>query len=174
MRRLREGDREAFDVVYDAYRSRLFGFLARLCGRRDAAEDLLQETWIRLARTAHRLDPDTRLGPWLFTVARNLYLSHRRWAVLDLDRLTELSLWPGGSIPSPSPFEHAAGSELERRLEAALASLPVVYREVLLLVGVDGMSPAEAAEVLALRPDALRQRLARARGMMRQRLESTT
>src|SRR3546814_15604755 len=70
--RLRTGDPEAFDAVHDAFNARLYNFLARLSNRRDVAEDLLEETWLRLVVHARRLNPDTRLGPWLFTVARHL------------------------------------------------------------------------------------------------------
>ena len=76
--RLRAGDTGAFDDVYEAYRPRVFSFLLRMSRSRTVAEDLLDETWLRLVRSAHDLRPDTRIGPWLFTVARNLYWSYRR------------------------------------------------------------------------------------------------
>jgi len=63
--RLRAGEAAAFDEVYAAFNARLFGFLARLSRRRDVAEDLLEETWLRLVTSAGRLRTDTRLGPWL-------------------------------------------------------------------------------------------------------------
>jgi len=166
---LRAGDPAAFDRAYAQYRAPLFSFLVRLSGKRWLAEDLLQETWLRLARSASGLDPETRLRPWLFTVARNLFVSHRRWTLLDTDRLRQLGLLPQSQ--SDSPFEHAAASETQARLERALASLPLPYREVLLLIAVERLEPAEAAQVLNLKPDALRQRLARARSMLSSRVE---
>jgi DNA-directed RNA polymerase specialized sigma24 family protein len=60
---LRAGDPEAFNTVHDAFNARLYNFLARLSNRRDVAEDLLEETWLRLVVHARRLSPDTRLGP---------------------------------------------------------------------------------------------------------------
>lgn len=63
---------------YAACRPRVFGFLARLAGRKDLAEDLLQETFLRLAARGDGLAADTRLLPWLLTVARNLYVSDYR------------------------------------------------------------------------------------------------
>ena len=60
--RLSAGDTGAFDEVYDAYRPRVFGFLLRMTRNRALAEDLLDETWLRLVRHATRLLPDTRLG----------------------------------------------------------------------------------------------------------------
>jgi RNA polymerase sigma factor (sigma-70 family) len=164
--RLRDGDAAAFDAVYEEYRARLFGFLARLSRSRDVADDLAEETWLRLVSSAARLRPDTRLGAWLFTVARNLYYSYCRSRSLD-ESLTAglIGLWPGGP-PRPSPFEETAARELEGRVERGLAALPAHYREALLLVGVEGLSPAEAAGVCGLTPEAFRQRLSRARAAL--------
>lgn len=167
---LRAGSAKAFDEVYAAYRPRLFSFLVRLCGHPDLAEDLLQETFLRLARHAPSLAPDTRLKPWLFTVARNVFISHQRWALLDVARVSELRLFALLEPPEPSPFARAAANETERQLEQAIAELPLPYREVILLVAVDGMSPSEAASVLGLEPPAVRKRLERARAMIHERL----
>lgn len=166
VRGLRAGDPGAFDAAYDRYRARLYAFLLRLSGRADLAQDLLQETWIRLATRATTLAPDTRLAPWLFTVARNLFVSHRRWVLLDEERLRTLHLGPRRE--PETPHELLAATEAQRRAEAALAALPLAYREVLLLVAVERLEPAEAAQVLELKPDALRQRLARARAMIKE------
>lgn len=161
VRRLRAGEEGAFEQAYRAWRPRVFSFLARLSRSRDEAEDLSAETWLRLAAHARRLAPDTRLGPWLFTVARNLYASACRSR--GLDAATGLiDIWPRAA-PRPSPFEQAAGSELERQVEAALAALPAADRELLLLIGVEGFTPREAAAICDLPGDTVRKRLSRAR-----------
>jgi RNA polymerase sigma-70 factor (ECF subfamily) len=161
---LRENDRSAFDVVYDQHRPRIFGWLLRMTSDRATAEELLQETFLRLARHATRLRPDTNLRAWLFTVARNLVRSRRRWAWLDSSRLLAWSETP--KHRSPTPEDLAGATEMQRRLEAALADLSATSREVVLLVVYEGLEPNEAAEVLGIRPDALRQRLARARAQL--------
>jgi RNA polymerase sigma-70 factor (ECF subfamily) len=164
--RLKSGDAAAFEAIYEAYRPRLFSFLARLSRRRDVAEDLLEETFLRLVATAHRLRDDTQPGAWLFAVARNLHASWCRHRALDESRISDIEpCWPAPS-PGETPFEAAARDETERRLERGLACLSMADREVLLLVGVDGLSPAEAASVLELSPEALRKRLQRARGRL--------
>ena len=166
VRRLREGDGTAFDAVHAEFHTRLFNFLARLSRRRDVAEDLLEETWLRLVAHCGRLSPDTRLGPWLFTVARNLHVSYCRSRLLeDAHDSSLVALWPFTPTRS-SPFEETAANELERRLEAAIAALPASAREVLLLVAVEGLEPSEAAEVCGVTPEALRQRLSRARALL--------
>ena len=142
--RLRLGEAEAFDAVYRALNGRLLTFLVRLSRRRDVAEDLLEETWLRLVTHASRLRPDTRLIPWLFTVARNLHVSHCRSRVLE-DGIAGslLGLWPSGAA-RPSPFEETALNELESRLEAAIAALPERLREAILLVAIEGLqNPCE-------------------------------
>lgn len=165
VRALRRGDARAFDAVYERYRARLFAFLVRLSRSRHVAEDLLQETWLRLARHALELDEDTRLLPWLYTVARNLHTSHRRWSLLDAERLGALRFW-AREADELSPFERMAANETERKLERALAALPVAQREVVLLVCVERMEPTDAARVVGLAPEAFRQRLSRARAAL--------
>ena len=169
--RLRAGDADAFDAVHAAFNRRLFTFLLRLARRRDAAEDLLDEVWMRLVRHAPRLQPETRLGPWLFAVARNLHVSYVRSRLLEDSTAAGLmGLWPYHA-PRTSPFEETAGHELERRLERAIATLPLAAREVLLLVGVAGLEPADAAVVCGITPQALRQRLHRAREALARALD---
>jgi RNA polymerase sigma-70 factor (ECF subfamily) len=169
--RLKTGDQTAFDAIYDAFNTRLFNFLARLTRSRQQAEDLLEETWLRLVAHAGRLQPDTRLGPWLFTVARNLYVSHCRSRMLEQAYTADgVGLWP--PAPAASPFEQAAANQLEARLEAALARLPPIYREVVLLVVVEGLEPTEAAEICGVSAVAMRQRLKRARDLLAQWIDN--
>src|SRR5687767_903544 len=166
LERLKARDTAAFDVVYDRFNTRLYTFLVRLSRDRDRAQDLLEETWLRLVAHADRLRPDTRLGPWLFTVARNLYLSDCRARVLEQSDEGMLAQ----PSAAPSPFEETAANESQRRLEEALASLPLHYREVLLLVAVEGLTTSEAATVCGISNDALRQRLSRGRAMLAERM----
>jgi RNA polymerase sigma-70 factor (ECF subfamily) len=171
--RIRAGDAGAFDAIHAEFNGRLFNFLARLSRRREVAEDLLDETWLRFVDRAHKLTPDTRLGPFLFTVARNLYVSYCRARMLeDAQSADAIGLWPLGS-PAPSPFESTVASETGRRLDEAIAALPAAHREALLLVAVEGMKPAEAAAVCAITPEAMRQRLSRARAAVARHLDES-
>ena len=171
--RIRAGDAAAFDIVHAEFNARLFNFLARLSRRRDVAEDLLEETWLRFVDRADRLKPDTRLGPFLFTVARNLYISYCRSRMLeDAQSADAIGLWPLGTL-RPSPFEAAVANETGRRLDEAIAALPAAHREALLLVAVEGMKPAEAAVVCGITPEAMRQRLSRARAAIAERLNDS-
>lgn len=163
--RLRTGDLTAFDDVFEAFNHRVLNFLTRMAKNRSIAEDLLEETWLRLVSSGEDLRADTQLGPWLFTVARNLYLSHCRNRAREQSYTADLSLlWPSGL--AQSPFDVACMNEFEQRLEAALALLSPTYREVLLLVAVEGLRPVDAAKVCRISPETLRQRLCRARQLI--------
>ena len=169
--RLRRGEVAAFDDAHAAFHARLFNFLARLARNRDVAEDLLEETWLRLVTRGTTLRDDTELGAWLFTVARNLYFSYCRSRALETGlACDDAGLWPAAAVPA-SPFEATAANETERRIERALASLPAAHREVLLLVAIEGMTPAEAAAICCVPAATLRQRLHRARALLLDRLK---
>jgi len=158
---LRAGDGRAFDAIFDRYRPRIFGFLLRMTRRAEVAEELLQEVFLRLASHGPRLPDGTCLRAWLFTVARNLCVSWRRWSLLDLSRLAVLGSRPSADVVTPD--QQTQAGRTGQALEAAIARLPAPLREVLLLVAVEGFEPQEAAEILHIRPDAARQRLHRAR-----------
>jgi RNA polymerase sigma-70 factor (ECF subfamily) len=170
---LRCGHAEAFDHVYEAHREGLFRFLVRLCGRRELAEDLFQETWLRLARHASALAPDTHVRAWLLTVARNLYRSHVRWSLVDVAALRALArVW----YLQPEPVMSGSASKVETdedsaRLQEVVLSLPLAQREALLLVVGEDLSADEAAQVVGIRPEALRQRVSRARAAIAIALE---
>lgn len=163
---LRRLDASAVDAAFEAWSPRVHAFLRRLGASPELAEELVQETFVRLVRHAPTLREDTRLGAWVFTVARNLWRSHRRWAWLDGTRLLELAAPPR----PPGPAELLAATELQLRYEAALAALPEPQREVVLLVVGEGLDPQDAAAVLGLSPEATRQRLARARRALEESL----
>ena len=163
--RLRRGDGAAFRELYARFAQPSFGFLLRLCGRRDAAEDVHQEVWLSIARHAVRLDADTDLAAWIFTVARNRFVSSRRRADVTVAAADPERLDQRAAAPADDP----AGRDLER----ALASLPETHREVLLLVGVEGLEVAQAAAILSIKPEAARQRLARARAALAAALGET-
>jgi RNA polymerase sigma factor (sigma-70 family) len=162
--RLRGGDAAAFRIVYGRYEGRIFRFLLRLANDRAVAEDLFQETWLALARSASRLEMVDDLAPLLFTIARNKFLNWRRWALLDLSRLEIF----GRSVAALGGGTDAR-DELAA-LEQEFSRLPVASREILLLVGVEGLEPSPAAAVLGIEAPAARQPLARARAQLAARL----
>lgn len=170
--RLKSGDAGAFDAAYKDIHPRLYSFLVRLTRRPEIAAELGQEVWLRLASEAAWLQDDTHLAAWLFTVARNLFLSHRRWSLLDGSRLAEVALGSSDRREDATPESAAIASQSHRTVDAALAVLPVKYREALLLVCVEHFEPIEAARIIGVTPEAFRQRLSRAREQLRQALDA--
>lgn len=169
--RLRAGDGDAFETVHAAFNGRLFAFLARLARRREVAEDLLDETWLRVVDVAPRMRADTRLGPFLFTIARNLHIGYCRSRSIEEHYAPDLmGLWPSGT-PGPSPFDMTIARETGDRIDRAIASLPATYREALLLVAYEDLKPAEAALVCGITPESMRQRLSRARALLARALD---
>jgi RNA polymerase sigma-70 factor (ECF subfamily) len=168
--RLRSSDEAAFREIYEAYRARLYSFLLRLTHDQALALDLAQETWLRLAANATRLTPDTEPGAWLFRVARNLFVSQRRWALVQAAGLAALGLSPPATIPDA--LEQIVAGALERKLEHALAALPLRYREVILLTSVEGFAAPQVAQILGLTHATVRQRLVRGRAALKQALDT--
>jgi RNA polymerase sigma-70 factor (ECF subfamily) len=164
--RLRARETRAFDELYAAFRVPIFNFLCRLTNDRYAAEDLFQNTWIKISRAAPRLHQDTRLRAWTFTIARNEFRSYRRWQMVDISRLFLFQ----AHHRDPGHEQDAADRELDA-LERAMRTIGPGDREVLLLVCVEGLSPQEAANVLGVSYAAVRQRLGRARARLRDALE---
>jgi RNA polymerase sigma-70 factor, ECF subfamily len=163
--RLRAGEAAAVDEFYRAYRKPIFGFLVRLAKNRHVAEDLFQNTWLKVSRSIERLREDTELKAWIFTVARNEFRSYRRWQLVDLSRIFLFGR------EREEPLHEPAGESNESMalasIDTGLAALGASDREVLLLVCVEGMAPQEAAAVLGVSHAALRQRLGRARARLK-------
>lgn len=161
--RLRAGDAAAFELVYDAEKGSVYGFLLRLCRDPHTAADLFQNVWLKLARHAARLSDDSNLRAWLLTVARHEYIGFRRAQALDVSRILLLGLVP--------KTDHAGEPEADLALSAAMARLADADREVLLL-GVSGLAPEAMADALGVTSAAFRQRLSRARRRLAVLLES--
>ena len=150
-RGLRERDMELLADLVERFQHRLVRYLLYLTGRRDYAEDLAQETWIRVLQRGSQYNGRQRFDPWLFAIARNLaidYLRKKLRAVqtvsLPNDRDAMLLLPSSG----PSPFEAAARSEDAIRLAGQLQILSPLYREALLLRFQEELSLAEIAQVV--------------------------
>jgi len=150
-RGLRERDTELLADLVERCQHRLVRYLLYLTGRREHAEDLAQETWIRVLERGSQYNGRQRFDPWLFAIARNLaidYLRKKLKAVQTVslpDDRDEMLLLPSSG---PSPFEAAARSEDAMRLAGQLQILPPLYREALLLRFQEELSLAEIAQVV--------------------------
>lgn len=147
------GDPAAHEALVDRYSGRLYGFFYRLLGRRDDAEDLMQEVFLRLVRMLAAYRDDGRFEPWLFRIAANLardrIRSNRRTPLrvsLDGDEADEFA--PQADAGDDGPSRRMEREEDADRLNAALASLPEWEREVLMLRHFSHMSFKEIADLM--------------------------
>jgi RNA polymerase sigma-70 factor, ECF subfamily len=173
--RLRRGDPEALGALLERYQNRLYRYLLRLVREPAAAEDLFQQTWIRVAEQARRYDPRRTFDAWLFTVAHNLAIDYlRRYRPESLDEAL-----PSGESRQEHLASHAESAldrvifdERAARLAGAMGGLPAVYREVLTLRFEEEMKLEEIATVLDAPLSTVKTRLRRGLEGMRRKLES--
>lgn len=173
-----DGHPGAFDAFVARYGRRVMAFGLRMCGHRQDAEDVLQDTLLTAFRGLERLRDPEAVRTWLFRVAANRCLMNRRRdppeRSLSLDELQ--SRGATGAPPSEivdwsrQPEADAERAELRHALEAALARLPPDHRIVLLLRDVEGFSTAETAEMLGIGESAVKMRLKRSRQTVRRDL----
>lgn len=168
MARVREGDREAFAELVERHEDAVVGYLARLTGDRDRADDLGQETFLRLFRGAAGYREQGYLRAFLFRIATNLVRSEerrrRRWALL----LPLISRSPAGEGPAS---EGLLQRELHGQVAAAIAELPLAWRVPLVLHEIEGWPYAEVARELGWREGTVKSRIHRGRQRLKQRLE---
>lgn len=171
--RLRRGDPGAFEALLARYQNRLYRYLNRMVREPATAEDLFQQTWLRVVQNIRGLDPGRNFEPWLFRIGRNLAIDHlRRYRPRSLDEPLPSGDLPGEHVPSPDPgaFHALVAGERTRRVSQALEALPVIHREVLTLRFEEEMKLEEIAEVLGTPLSTVKSRLRRALDALRARL----
>ena len=164
MRRTARGDAAAFRTLADAHLKKIMGFAYRLLNDRTEAEDVAQETFLRLWKQAGRYEPKARVSTWLHCIAHNLCV----------DRLRARREQSSDGLDEESASQEPGGL-LDRKLAAgavrnALAALPERQRAAITLVHYQELSNIEAAEVLGIGVEALESLLARGRRTLREKL----
>lgn len=176
--RLRRGDVDALSELISRYQNRLYRYLLRLVRQPSEAEDLFQQTWLRVVEKIRAFDPSRNFDAWLFTVARNLAIDHlRRIRPESLDEPAPNDFsgeTPGERLASnaPAPFDHVLQRERASYVAAALTDLPVIYREVLALRFEEEMKIEEIAQVLGAPLSTVKSRLRRSLEQLRHSLDS--
>jgi RNA polymerase sigma-70 factor, ECF subfamily len=164
---LRRRDPELLDLLIEQYQYRLFRYVLYLTGSREIAEDLFQETWIRVLDRGHQYDGKAKFETWLFAIARHLVIDlQRRKKPESLDSLDS----PEMIAAEPSPLEQFSRQEREADLQESLGRLPAVYREVLLLRFQEDLALDEIAAVLDAPVSTVKSRLYRGLEVLRQEL----
>jgi len=172
--RLKRGDVDALGTVMARYQHRLYRFLLRLAQDPFAADDLFQQTWMRVLEKIGHYDVQRQFDPWLFSVARNLaidYLRQRKATSLDAPDAAGVAPVERLSSDSPDPLEIVLEFERGAILAATIAGLPLIHREVLTLRFEEDMKLEEIAEVAGIPISTVKSRLSRALDSLRQRME---
>ena len=172
-----QGDPGAFERLLRRHRGPLFTFLVRMTGDRAKAEDLAQETFLRLVKGAAAWEQRARFQTWLYTIARNLCVDQsrrdkfRRTDSLDADGPgDEPPLVESVAAEGPGPERGAESARLRPLLQAALLSLPVEQREVFILREQAGVPFKEIAEVIGVNENTIKSRMRYALEGMRKAL----
>lgn len=172
---LKRHDAELVDRLIVQYQHRLMRYLLFLTGNRDMAEDLFQETWMKVLTRGSQYNGAARFDTWLFTVARNLLIDLRRKRTMA--SLEELCTAEGEEytleIPSaePNPFDHYRSREEARRIAAALLLLDPLHREVLALRFHEELSLEEIAVMTRSPLSTVKSRLYRGMAALKPHLE---
>jgi RNA polymerase sigma-70 factor (ECF subfamily) len=166
-----QGDARGFERLYRRLAPRLRGFLRGLCGDPRLAEDLTQTTFLKVhqARETYRLGAPVE--PWVFAIARRTWLDHLRHRRRRPEALSDDGQLPEPSADGASPrgFESLSSDALEK-LERSLGELPPPQREAIVLLKVDGLSVAEAADVAGVSASNLKVRAHRGYEALRRAL----
>jgi RNA polymerase sigma-70 factor (ECF subfamily) len=176
--RLRRGDLNALSELIARYQYRLYRYVLRIVGQPVEADDLFQQTWLKVVEKIRSFDVNRNFDAWLFTLARNLAIDHlRRMRPQSLDEPLlghEQGVTLADRIPSKgfAPFEHALAAERRTQISEAMAALPVIYREALTLRFEDEMKIEEIAKVIGVPVSTVKSRLRRSLEQLRYALEA--
>ena len=178
MERLASGHDAALNDLMERHSTPVFHFLCRMLANEDDAQDLAQETFVRVYRARESFRLNEKFTTWLFTIAANLARNHFRWrsrhpnVSLEAESgTTDQTL--GSTLPANdlAPNDQALSAERAATVRAAVHELPEDLREAIVLCEWEERSVAEAATILEATPKAVESRLYRARQLLRKRLE---
>lgn len=162
------GEAASFDAAYRRFQRPLLAFFARRTGDGGAAENLLQETFLKVFRYWHTYDRSRQFSSWLFTIATNLY---RDW--VHAQPAPSLSVRESDGVAREATEPHAAAEarDAQEAVRRAVLALPEKYRTVLLMKHYRNLRYREMALELGINEGTVKSRLNTAAGLLRERLE---
>jgi RNA polymerase sigma-70 factor (ECF subfamily) len=173
LERARGGDRAALEELLARHQRRVYRFGLKMCRDEEDAKDVLQETLLAVARSVKDFRGASSVSTWLYTIARSFCIKKRRRSKFAPEHEESLDAREPGTEARQvadegrAPDEALAGRQIEAALEQAIGALDPMYREVLVLRDVEGLSAPEVAEVMGLTVEAVKSRLHRARVAVR-------
>ena len=166
---LKNGDLEALGILYDRYNLMVFRTALAITGDPDAANDLLQDVFLRLYRFADRIDEQRPLEPWLYRMTANLSYTWVKQSKRWFYPLEDLADWIAGSSKN-TPHEVVEQRDDWSRVEKAVASLPVSQRVVVVLYYLNDLSLQEISEILEIPIGTVKSRLHYGRRALKKKL----
>jgi RNA polymerase sigma-70 factor (ECF subfamily) len=176
MRRIKAGDTEALRELIEAHQQRVIGTVAKMLGDETDAEDIAQQVFVRIWRSAPRYEPTAKFTTWLFKITRNLVFNElrrrRRHPAFSLDRKLDEDErpLPAADHVSKAPDVAMLDEEMQSAIQAAIDALPEVQRMAIILRRYDDISYEEIGEILDLSVPAVKSVIFRARTELREKL----
>lgn len=173
-RALAAGEPQAFERFVEHFRSKIFHYSWLMCGQREDAEEVAQETLLKVFQNFDQLREPEHVRAWIFRIAKNACLMQRRKSAFAPEHeLSVEDLRPAGEIAASAelPDDELHRAEVRAVLHQVIVELPPMYRSVVLLRDIEQLSTEETAQILDLREEAVKTRLYRARAAMRQKLD---
>ena len=173
-RALLAGEIDAFDRFVEHFRSKIFHYSWLMCGQPEDAEEVAQETLLKVFESFAALREPERVRPWVFRIAKNACLMHRRKSIFaPAHELSLDELLPADEVPDSAraPEGELLRSELRAVIDRVIVELPPSYRAVVLLRDLEELTTEETAQILDLGIDVVKTRLHRGRAAMRQKLD---
>lgn len=170
--RLQSGDLDALGELYDRYRHQIFRAALAITHEPAAAEDILQECFLRVHHYAHRIDTNLPIAPWLYRVTVNLsytWAKQKPGKNLPIDVFIEQLISPSGYAPD-TVVEHV---ELSQKIQQAIDALPFGQKVVVVLYYLNGMSLKEIADILDCPVGTVKSRLFHARESLKEQIEES-
>ena len=168
------GEPEAFQELFRRYAQRLFGYLYHMSHDRELAQDLVQETFVRVHRAREHYDPSRPFKPWIFRIAANVHTDQAKSWLSKLARRTR-RLFESEELPGPDaqrPELETQDHVLATRLRGEITRLKEPYRQAILLHELEGLSCREVAEAVGKPVPTVLSWLRRGRELLRARLEA--
>jgi RNA polymerase sigma-70 factor, ECF subfamily len=171
-RALIEGKLEAFDEFVETFRTRIFQYSYLMCGQREDAEEVAQDTLLKVFENFDTLREPERIRSWVFRIAKNACLMKRRRSLFAPDHELSLEQYLFGDGETNRhqiadggilPYDEVLRSEMHAALKEAIQLLPPNYRSVILLRDMEELSTEETADILEVSTDVVKQRLHRGR-----------
>lgn len=162
-----DGRLDAFDDLYAALSPRIRSYLLGQCRNPSLADDLVQDTFLQLHRSRRTYEPGRPVTPWVFAIARHVFLMHRRRTARRMRFEETLA---AGAVPGDLAKDDARAAVDADEVRRALAGIPADQRRALLMHHVEGWSFAEIAARLGIRVNAAKTRAFRAMRKLRERI----